>query len=305
MRVVSLLPAATEIVALLGQTDSLVGLSHECDWPPRLPDDLPRLTEPRVDPEGASGEIDGEVRDLLADGLSIYDLDVETLVGLEPDVVLTQDQCSVCAVDLEQVEEALADRVGEQVELVSLQPSTIEQITQVAEALEVEAEGLVRRRKMARKMDRATNAVPPNTAAPTVCFIEWLDPLMVAGHWIPEMVDRAGGRYPFAEAGEPSRQVDFAEIREADPDVIIIAPCGMDTIQLRSELGSLTERDGWNDLSAVERARVHPVDGHHYFNRPGPRLLDSLGILVRLVWPGEEHPDETADQIFGNPEAEG
>jgi iron complex transport system substrate-binding protein len=121
---------------------------------------------------------------------------------------------------------------------------------------------------------------------------------MVAGHWMPELVERAGGTYEFAGPGEPSKTIEFDALREADPDVIVVAPCGMGTEEYRDELSVLTEKDGWAEMSAVQRARVHPVDGHHYFNRPGPRLLDSLGILVRLTWPGEQHPDETVEALF-------
>jgi len=305
MRVVSLLPAATEIVAFLGQRDSLVGISHECDWPPDLPGDLPRLTEARIDDSESSRAIDDQVREVLEQGLSVYDIDVDRLAELEPDVVVTQDQCSVCAVDREQVEEALEEAVDGRAAMVSLQPETLgdvlANVTDVAEALQCRGEGLVKRRQLAQKLDRATGAVPPDRAEsdpPEVCFVEWLDPLMVAGHWMPELIERAGGRYRFNAAGEPSRRVDFDEILEADPDVVVIAPCGMSTEEYRDDLGRLTDRDGWEHVSAAGRARVHPVDGNQYFNRPGPRLLDSLGILVRLLWPGEQHPDETASELF-------
>jgi len=305
MRVVSLLPAATEIVAFLGHSESLVGISHECDWPPRLPTDLPRLTEPRVDPSQSSGEIDASIRSVVSEGLSVYDLDIDRLVDLEPDVVITQDQCSVCAVDLDQVASALDEAVDREVRLVSLSPTSLgdilDNIVEVADALECRSDGIVKRRKLARKFDRAVGAVPLediHRRAPEVCVIEWLDPLMVAGHWIPEMVDRAGGRYSLVEPGDPSRTIEFDEIRELDPEVIVIVPCGMGTVEAREDLHHLTEREGWSDLQAVDRARVHPVDGQDYFNRPGPRILDSLSILVRLLWPGEQHPDETAEKLF-------
>ncbi len=307
MRVVSLLPAATEMVAFLGHADKLVGLSHECDWPPGLPADLPRLTEPRIDSGGSSREIDEAVENVLADGLSVYELDVDRLVDLDPDVVVTQDQCSVCAVDFEQVESALADRLDGEAEIVSLSPATLgdilDDLVRIADAMQCRSDGIVKRRKLASKLDRAAGGVPletPGHSLPEVCFVEWLDPLMVAGHWVPEMVERAGGRYRFAEAGEPSRRVEFDEILEVDPEVVVIAPCGMGTIEMREDLDKLTGRDGWDELHAVRRARVHPVDGDAYFNRPGPRILDSLSILVRLLWPAGEHPDETADQLFSN-----
>lgn len=305
MRVVSLIPAATEIVAFLGHRDSLVGISHECDWPPGLPPELPRLTEPRVDASQSSGEIDTAIRDVVAEGLSVYDLDVDRLVALEPDVVITQDQCSVCAVDFDQVASALDEALEGEADIVSLSPTSLgdilDNIVEVAEALDCKSDGIVKRRKLARKFDRAVGAVPLekiNRRAPEVCFVEWLDPLMVAGHWVPEMVDRAGGRYSLVEAGEPSRTVEFAEIRELDPEVIVIAPCGMGTVEAREDLHHLTDREGWDEMQAVRRARVHPVDGQDYFNRPGPRILDSLSILVRLLWPGEQHTDETAENLF-------
>jgi iron complex transport system substrate-binding protein len=311
MRVVSLLPAATEIVAFLGHADKLVGLSHECNWPPGLPVDLPRLTEPRIEEGGSSREIDEAVRDVVSQGLSVYELDVDRLVELDPDVVVTQDQCSVCAVDLEQVESSLADRLDGDVEVVSLSPNSLgdilENIVQVAEALGAKSDGIVKRRKLASKLDRAVGGVPSDRSgfsAPEVCFVEWIDPLMVAGHWIPEMIEKAGGRYSFVDAGAPSRQIEFEELQEVDPEVIVIAPCGMGTLEMRGDLGALTDRDGWDDLQAVQRARVHPVDGDAYFNRPGPRILDSLSILVRLLWPAGEHPDETADKLFSNGQRE-
>ncbi len=306
MRIVSLIPSATEFVALLGASDDLVGVSHECDWPPGIGDDLPRLTDPRVDPEASSGEIDDSIRDLLETGLSIYQLDADRLAELDPDVVITQDQCDVCAVGLDQVERALCEHVGSDVRVVSLQPDRLEPaldaVQQIATALEQPDRGRYLRRELEQGLERAVAEVPDDEPAPTVCPIEWTDPLMVAGHWMPELIERAGGDYDLAEPGGPSQTVTFETIQEQAPDVIAVMPCGFDRLRAAEEVDTLAEHDGWEELEAVREQRVHPVDGHQYFNRSGPRLVDSLSLLVELLWPHRDHPEVRIEELLPHPE---
>ena len=287
MRVVSLLPSATEIVCALGAADALVGVSHECDYPPRVRA-LPALTRPKVRVDAASGEIDRDVRALVARGLSVYEIDVERLAALAPDVIVTQQQCEVCAVSFAEVEAAVRNVLPSSAVIVSLTPRALDDVwhdfARVAVALGCPDRGAALVADARARLDglAARTAALPR---PTVACIEWLDPLMMAGNWIPELVAIAGGAYPFAAPGETSGVTTWGALHTASPEVVVLMPCGFTIEQTERELDGLIRRDEWRALPAVRAGRASVVDGSAYFNRPGPRLVESAEILTGLVHP--------------------
>ncbi len=287
MRIVSLLPSATEIVCAVGLRDALVGRSHECDFPPGV-ERLPALCEPKVHIHGASGAIDREVRKLVADGLSVYRVDAERLRALAPDVIVTQTQCEVCAVSEADVVAATCDWAGSGVRIISLAPARLDDvladIERVAAALGVSERGSAVVATLRARL-AALAARTRDLPRPTIACIEWLDPLMAAGNWVPELVALAGGRNLFGAAGEHSPCLEWDAVRAADPDVIVAMPCGFDIARARGEMASLERLPGWDALRAVRTGRVAVVDGHQYFNRPGPRLVESAEILAEILHP--------------------
>lgn len=293
MRVVSLLPAATEWIAAIDAVSMLVGRSHECDEPPVVRT-LPAVTRPRFDTEGDSASLDARVQEQLRQGLSLYEVDFEALRALEPDLVLTQAQCEVCAASLLQLQEALADWVEGQPEILSLEPMTLKQVLDQALRIgravghQQEAMKFIAEREKRLKHLCAELGIRRETPAehlPSVACIEWLEPLMTAGHWVPDLVEMAGGRAVLSEGGEPSSYVEWSELREADPDVLVLAPCGFTMKETMRDLHYLTGREGWPDLQAVRSGRVYLLDGNAYFNRPGPRLYRSVELLAAALYP--------------------
>jgi len=289
-RVVSLLPSSTEIVHALGLADRLVGRSHECDHPPELAD-LPVLTEPKLDPAAPSAEIDARVKQLVSDGLSIYRVDAEALRRLDPGVILTQTQCEVCAASAGDVEAALAGWTGRRPRVVSLEPSTLgdvwEDVLRVAAALGAPERGQALAAALAERVTELAERTQRIRRRPGVACLEWLDPLMASGNWIPELVTLAGGRSVVGRGGAEAPWLELDALAAADPDVIVALPCGFDLARTRAELAPLAARPEWRALRAVREGRVFLTDGNHYFNRPGPRLVDSLEILAEIL-----HPDE-------------
>ena len=288
-RIVSLLPSATEIVCALGAGGQLVGRSHECDFPPPVWL-LPACTESRISTSAASAAIDRDARDLLARALSIYRVDVAGLAALAPDVLVTQDQCEVCAVSRTDLENVLSDAVKQRVSIISLTASNIEglwrDMTRVALALGLTDQGKSAVQALQARISDIQIAASGIEVRPTVACIEWTDPLMVAGNWVPELVEMAGAVDPFGGAGHPSPYLDWSELAAADPDYVIAMPCGFDRVRTRQEMVPLIEQDGWQDLRAVRDGRVFITDGNQYFNRPGPRLVESLEILAEIIHPG-------------------
>ncbi len=292
-RIASLLPSTTEIACALGFREELVGRSHECDFPQDV-SALPPLTEPKLDAEAPSRVIDDRVKALVSDGLSVYRVDAERLRELAPDVVLTQDQCEVCAASLADVEKALAEWTGGRPRVVSLNPQTLGDVwgdvVRVAEALGEPARG----RELAERLASDVTGIAERSMRirerPTVACVEWIDPLMAAGNWVPELVTLAGGTNLFGETGQHSPWLEWETLRVADPDVVVVMPCGFDLPRTRAELGPLVAQPGFRDLSAVKRGRVYVTDGNQYFNRPGPRLVDSLEILAQILHPEEFPP---------------
>jgi iron complex transport system substrate-binding protein len=288
-RVVSLLPSLTEIVCALGAAERLVGRSHECDLP--AAQDLPVCTAPRFEggPGEASRELDDRVRALVREALSVFTVDAERLRALAPDLILTQDQCRACAATLSDVEAALAEWTGGAPRVLSIAPSTLgdvwEAMREVAEALGLAAEGEALLAELSERVSRIGERAGGRAGRPRLAVLEWLDPLMAAGHWTPELVAIAGGEPVLATAGWPSRWVAWPELLAADPELVVVAPCGFDLARTRRETGLLTALPGWHGLSAARSERVYLADGTHYFNRPGPALVDSLEILAELIDP--------------------
>ena len=287
MRIVSLLPAATEIVAALGAMARLVGVSHECDFPPEVRS-LPRVTRTNLDPALSSGAIDAAMADAKRTGVSPIEVDVNLVAHLRPDLLLGQSVCDVCAVgqdDLARIVSTLMPTPW----VVTLHAHTLEQvfedIRKVGEALELrdEAEELEAgmryrlRRVEARVAERAVGA--QQVAPPRVLVLEWLDPPYVAGHWVPELVTLAGGQDVAATPGEPSRPRPWEELATLAPDLVVVAPCGFEVERARTELAAVVRRDA----PAVLARRIEFLDGNAYTSRPGPRLVDAAETLARLI----------------------
>jgi iron complex transport system substrate-binding protein len=287
-RIVSLIASSTEIVCALGLEAELVGRSHECDFPPSVKR-LPACSEPKIDVTASSREIDRQVKEIVRDGLSVYRIHAETLRKLKPDVILTQIQCEVCAVSEQDVMDAVRAWVGYPPQIVSLEPNALEDIwrdfLRVAEALDIPERGakLVQdcRRRMAAIADRAEQF----SHRPRVACLEWIDPLMAGGNWLPELVAMAGGINIFGEAGKHSPWMNWEDLSREDPDVIITLPCGYDMERTRQELPALTGDPRWSRLKAVRNKRVYLADGNQYFNRPGPRVVESLECLAEMIHP--------------------
>ncbi|WNJ98329.1 cobalamin-binding protein [Thalassospiraceae bacterium LMO-JJ14] len=292
IKIVSLLPAATEIVAALGFEENLVGRSHECDYPAGI-SHLPVCTRAMVQPEGSSAEIDAQIRHALKNALAIYEVLEDELARLQPDIIVTQDQCDVCAVALHDVEAAVCNMLGTQTKIVSLNPEGLEKvfddIGRVAAALDAEEAGAALIQSMqdgfADIQRRAQTAEPPSVAC-----IEWADPLMAAGNWVPSLVDIAGGRDPFGTAGEHAPWLAPGQLFAEDPDVIVFMPCGFGLERSEAEARALVGKPEWQALNAVKNGRVYATDANSYFNRPGPRLLDSAVILSEILYPGAGLP---------------
>jgi iron complex transport system substrate-binding protein len=288
MRIVSLIPSATEIVGALGLTGDLVGRSHECDYPQGV-ERLPACTAPKFPAEGTSYEIDGRVKAILAEGLSVYRVDAELLRDLTPDVILTQSQCEVCAVSLRDVERAVCEWVGSRPTIVSLEPNSLDDVLcdigRVAEALGVADRGAVLRDDMCSRMDAVARTADALDARPSVAVVEWIEPLMAAGNWMPELVRMAGGRNLFGDAGKHSPWIPIEAVATADPDWIVLTPCGFPIDRARADVVLLEKHDEWRSLRAVREGRVAIGDGNQFFNRPGPRLVESLEILAEIFHP--------------------
>ena len=295
MRVVSLLPSATEIVAALGIEP--VGVSHECDHPSWVAD-KPAVNRSRVDPEASSGEIDEQVLAAEESG-GVYDIDLDTLERLDPDLVVSQGICEVCAVDAVAVREAVK-QLGLDCEVLTTDPHSIEDVFAdirrigAATGTENRASELVADLEARVRMVEQTARLTDDR--PRVAVLDWTDPVMSAGHWIPEMVEMAGGTYGLTDPGGASRPVEWRAIREYDPEILVVAPCGFDLDQTTENLADLTERPGWDELTAVREGRIYAIDGHQYVNRPGPRLVDSLEHLGGVIHP-DAFEDPPADAV--------
>ncbi len=291
-RIVSLIASATEIVCALAFEDQLVGRSHECDFPESVKR-LPVCTAPKFNVEGSSYEIDQRVKAILQEGLSVYRVDAEMLLDLRPSVIVTQTQCEVCAVSLGDVKQALGSWLGEAPQIVALAPNGLADVwtsmEQVARALAVPQGGMELIDRLKRRMGAIVEKSRALPKRPTVACIEWIEPLMAAGNWMPELVEMANGLNLFGTAGKHAPWLTWPELRARDPEVIVVLPCGFAIDRSRRDMAVLTRQPDWPRLQAVRNRRVYLADGNQYFNRPGPRLVESLEILAEILHPEEFH----------------
>lgn len=289
MRIVSLLPSATEIVCALGLGKDLVGVTHECDYPPAVKE-LPKVTRTHIPHDASSREIDALVREQLQTQQALYSLDMPTLERLRPDLLITQALCDVCAVAEAEVS-AAACSLPSHPRVLNLEPMSLEDVfgtlLLVGEATGCEerarevVEGLQARVAAVRERSAAI----PGDERPRVAFLEWLDPLFNGGHWNPALIDLAGGTDVLGNADQPSRTVAWEELVRAQPDVVFIACCGFTAERALQDLPALRRQPGWEAVPAVRAGRVHVTDGNAYFSRPGPRLVDGLEILAHALHP--------------------
>jgi iron complex transport system substrate-binding protein len=288
MRIVSLLPSATEIACALGARAELVGRSHECDFPPGV-EQVPVLTSSRVGPLPSSRAIDAAVRDVLRDALAIYAIDVERLRRSAPDVIVTQDLCDVCAVSIDDVRAAVARLARQDVVIVNLHPMRLADIwrdvADVARAIGRAADGEAVVATLRARVAEVARRAAPMQRRPRVVTIEWLAPVMIGGMWMPELVELAGGEPLVTRPGEHAPTLERDELAALDPEVVLVKPCGFSLERTLDELDVL--RDA---LPRNWRARVYVADGNAFFNRPGPRIVESLEILAACV-----HPQAFAD----------
>ncbi|KST65472.1 cobalamin-binding protein [Mastigocoleus testarum] len=288
-RIISLIPSATEILAALGLTSKIVGRSHECDYPPEIID-RPICTSARLNTDASSSEIHSDVNNLLRSALSIYEVKTDVIKKLKPTHIVTQDQCDVCAVSLSEVEKVLTQLAQNSVEVISLQPKVLKDvwtdIERVGSVFDVDSRQLLENLEARVKIvANKTQGISPSKLLPTVACIEWTDPLMIAANWIPELVTIAGGKPLFAKTGKSSGKINWENILETNPDVIVFMPCGFDLNRTHKEAELLTKMPTWKELHAVKSGRVYITDGNSYFNRPGPRLVESLEILAEIIHP--------------------
>ncbi len=285
MRIVSLIASATELVHALGLGVDQVGRSHECDYPPGVLK-LPVCTAPVFDIHGDSREIDQRVKETLATAESVYRVFDETLEQLKPTHIVTQTQCKVCAVSLGDVEKALSARFSSRPQVVALEPNSLEDIYQdvyrLAGACGVEDRGRRLVQEIQVEMAQISAAARATKRRPRVANVEWIEPLMAAGNWIPELTEMLGAENLFGAAGRHSPWMDWEDLVQADPDVVISMPCGYDLARTRSEMH-------WHDWSSL-RANVYLADGNQYLNRPGPRVAQSLRILAEILYPDTFEP---------------
>jgi iron complex transport system substrate-binding protein len=291
MRIVSLLPSATEIICSLGLEEQLVGVTHECDWPPSVVR-LPKVTRTLIPTEASSAEIDRLVRERLSANTALYSLDMETLERLKPDLIITQALCDVCAVAEEEVNAAACSLPG-QPRVINLEPETLSEviacISVVASATNTTERGL----RVADNLRSRVDAVARRSLAvanpPPAMLLEWIDPPFSCGHWSPELVSLAGAQEVIGKPGQRSRTVAWREIVDAQPELLLIACCGMSVDRALQDLPILRSYEGFGDLACVRNDRVYVMDGSSYFSRPGPRLVDSLEIMAHAFHP-DVHP---------------
>jgi iron complex transport system substrate-binding protein len=286
-RIVSLLPAVTEIVVALGLEHRLVGRSQECDEP-RWVRRLPPVTRATIPSSVPSGEIHAAVTEKLAQAVSLYEVDWARLRELSPDLIITQDQCSACGVSLADLEGDICERLGKPARVLSLAPRTLDDVwgdvRRVAEAVGLPALG----ERVASRLDDQVAAVRARTAGlkrPAVAAIEWYEPLMVAGHWVPELIEAAGGWDVLGVAGNRAEFITPETFLDSDPDVVVAMPCGFDLPRAQAEIATLTSWASWPSMKAVRYGRVALTDGNAFFNRPGPRLAESAQILAEILHP--------------------
>ena len=286
MKIVSLLPSCTEIAYSLGLGENVIGVSHECDFPKQAKLN-PVLTKSKINPYVRSDEIDKQILDIVKQGLSVYEVYEDKLKELNPDIILTQDQCEVCAVSLKDVQLAVKSICN--AKILSLKPETLSDIMNDIKKIGKETGKEGEAEELTKNLQYRINFIKSKTEyltnKPKVCCIEWIEPIMVAGNWIPEMIEIAGGVNIIGEHGKYSIKTDLKNILRYQPDKIVIVPCGFKVYQTINDLDFLTSKAEWYKLKAVKDNEIYIVDGNSYFNRPSQRIIDSLEILASIIHP--------------------
>ncbi len=288
MRICSLVPGATEVVAALGLEDHLIGISHECDFPPSLAR-IPVMVRARVESRSlSSAQIDAQVGSLLSTGEGLYELDEPRLLAAKPELLIAQDLCDVCAITPTQLAQVLRE-LSPPPRMITLNPRRLDDILRdiavLGAALDREEAGLQFAARLRGRLDAVRKAVSAESARPRVACLEWLAPLYTAGHWVPDMVAAAGGIDALAKAGATSHTIDWDILAASAPDVIVLMPCGFTIQRTRAELATMTDHPQWKNLPAVRRGEVYLVDALSYFSRPGPRLIDGVEQLAAIFHP--------------------
>lgn len=288
LTIISLLPAATEIICVLGLEDQLIGRSHECDYPESIKY-LPVCSSAKFIAGSDSAEIDRQVKEILSDALSIYTIDKELIQQLSPDVIVTQAQCDVCAVSLKDVENALEGLLDKECRIISLEPNVLADVHADIRTIAAVFGADKRAEELLESFDERVNLIRHKikftTDRPKVACVEWLSPLMVAGNWTPELVEKAGGQPILATNGKHSPFVEFDDILAENPEILVIMPCGFSIERAMQEINLVLDLPGFKDLRAVKENRIYIADGNQYFNRSGPRLTDSIEILAEIIHP--------------------
>jgi iron complex transport system substrate-binding protein len=292
VRIVSLVPSATEILFALGLGDQVIAVTHECDYPAAARE-LPKVTRDALPPDLTAGQIDAAVRARTDHGESIYALDIEALHELRPDLIVTQALCAVCAVSFEDVR-AVAEELASKPRVISLDPRTLGEVLgdvrTLAEATDRRDAGVALVQDAAARIDRVRLAVR-DRRRPRVAALEWLDPIYVAGHWTPQLIEYAGGLDVLGMPGEHSERRSWDEVAAAEPDVVVVMPCGYDAQRAHAEALSYGEK-----LAELGAGQVVAVDAAAYFSRPGPRLIDGLELLAHVL-----QPESIPEVAVGNP----
>jgi len=287
-RIVSLIASSTETVSALGFEDQLVGRSHECDYPPSVTN-LPICSEPKINVHGSSKDIDNRIRDVLREALSVYNVHVDILKKLNPTHIITQDHCEVCAVSLKDVKQAACEILPSKPKIVSLAPNDLSDVYQgileISEALSEPQCGENLVNKMKDQMAEIQSKTKDIRKKPTLAYIEWIEPLMTGGNWMPRLIEMAGGTNILGKAGEHSPSITFNTLQDLNPEFILISPCGYDIKKTEEEINPLIAHPNWNNLKAVMDKKTFIADGNQFFNRPGPRLVESLQILAEILHP--------------------
>ncbi|MHB1909391.1 MAG: cobalamin-binding protein [Nitrososphaerales archaeon] len=297
MRICSFLPSATEIIYALGLEDELYGVTHECDYPLDAKN-KEKLTSSNIPPNLSSKEIDDQVRNYLQKGKSIYSLDYEALERARPDVIFTQELCEVCAVSFGEISRA-ASSLPRKPKVISLDTFTLKDILDSILGVGSECSRSKEASEfvfgLEQRIEKATLLAGKEyrEIKTKVLFLEWVEPLMSGGHWMAELIGRAGGKDGFALHGKNSRVIEWKSVKEFAPDLVVVAPCGYNTERAESEAASLKKLDGWSDLPAVKNNQIYASDGNAYFSRPGPRIVKGLEILTKILNP------KVLDYTFG------
>ena len=284
MKIVSLIPSATEIIFALNLGNSLVGISHECDYPKRILN-LPRLTTSRIKTEQSSLNIDYDIKKILEQSLSVYEVKSNLLRKLDPDVIITQSQCSVCAISLKDVEECLRKFINKKPLLIDLKPNTFDDVLKDIDRVGEKLNKKVESRILVKNIKKEINKIKAKTShskITNVLCIEWIEPIMTAGNWVPQLVEFAGGKCVLAKSGKSSNFIKPENINFNEVDIVIFMPCGFDIKRSKEEIS----KANFDYLSNLKNKKTFLVDGNKYFNRPGPDLLESTRILAEII-----HPD--------------